>query len=77
MNYFSSSNDFLIFRITTGVIDGIIQKCFNSKPKTKENATEIVLQFVEHERGEDVSNALIEGTANKNPKVATACVEGL
>ena len=32
------------FRIASGVIDGIIQKCFNSKPKTKEVATEICLQ---------------------------------
>ena len=32
------------------VVDGVIQKCFSSKPKTKENGIEICLQFVEHEK---------------------------
>lgn len=58
-------------------MEGIISKCFNSKPKTKDVGTELCLQFVEHEKAEDVITSLLEGVKNKNPKVITASITGL
>ena len=55
---------------------GLLKNNFSSKPKTKEAGLEICLQFVEHEKGAEVTEALVEGSKNKNPKVAVCCVQG-
>jgi len=64
-------------KVATGVVDGIILKCFNSKAKTRQNGTELCLQFLEHEKAEDVVASLLTGSSNKQPKIAAACVETL
>ena len=58
------------------VIDGIVAKCFSSKPKTKEIGIELCLQFIEHEKAEEVVSALLDGVKNKNPKVSAASITG-
>ena len=65
-----------VFRQAKEIIDGIIAKCFSSKPKTKEVATELCLQLLEHEQADTVTTCLLEGAQNKNPKVAAASVIG-
>lgn len=52
-------------------------QCFNSKAKTRQNGTELCLQFLEHEKAEDVVATLLTGSSNKQPKIAAACVETL
>ncbi|XP_076313305.1 msps cytoskeleton-associated protein 5 [Tachypleus tridentatus] len=60
------------------VMSGIVSKCFVApKAKTKEQALEIVLMFVEIEKQEIVQDELLKGLENKSPKVVSACIFAL
>ena len=54
---------------------GLINKCLNSRPKSREKAMEIILMYVEIEKQELVQEELIKGLDNKQPKVVQACLE--
>jgi cytoskeleton-associated protein 5 len=57
------------------VMPGLISKCFNGREKTKNRAFEIVLMYIEAEKQEVVSEELIKGFDNKQPKVVSACLK--
>ena len=59
------------------MVDGVINNCFSSKPKTKQNGVDCIMQFIEHEKHGEACAGLLEGVKNKNPKVVTAAVETL
>lgn len=54
---------------------GLIAKCLNGKPKTKEKASDIILMYIEAEKQEIVQEELIKGLENKQPKIVQACLE--
>lgn len=54
---------------------GLINKCLNGRPKSKEKAMEIILMYIEVEKQEIVQEELIKGLDNKQPKVVQACLE--
>lgn len=57
------------------VMPGIINKCLNGRPKTREKAIEIILMYIEAEKQEIVQEELIKGLDNKQPKIVQACLE--
>ena len=65
-----------MYQRTAGeVLPGIISKCLNARPKTREKAFEIILMYIEVERHEVVQEELIKGLENKQPKVVQSCLE--
>lgn len=66
-------------KTTAEVAAATIQKCLGApKAKTKEKGQELLLMYIEIEKGETVVEELITGlTASKNPKVVAACVQTL
>lgn len=54
---------------------GLINKCLNSRPKTREKAFEIILMYIEAEKQEIVQEELIKGLDNKQPKIVQSCLE--
>merc|ERR1739838_615471 len=59
------------------VLAGIVKKCFNSKPKTKETAINLCLMYIEIDKQETVFEELLTGFENKQPKVVLACIEAV
>nr|XP_039262114.1 cytoskeleton-associated protein 5-like [Styela clava] len=59
------------------VIPGIILKCFNSKPRMKEAGINLCLMYIEIDKNELTQEELVKGFSNKQPKVATACLEAV
>ena len=57
------------------VVPGLINKCLNSRPKTREKAFEIILMYIEAEKQEIVQEELIKGLDNKQPKIVQSCLE--
>lgn len=57
------------------VMPGLINKCLNGKAKTKEKAFEIIMMYIEAEKQELVSEELVKGLDNKQPKIVQACLE--
>ncbi|KAH3877159.1 hypothetical protein DPMN_001016, partial [Dreissena polymorpha] len=63
-------------KIAHEVITGVVQKCLSSpKTKTRDYGKEIIMLYIEAEKQDVVSEDVIEGWANKNPKVVSACVQ--
>ncbi len=56
-------------RISSDVIAGIVTKCLNGRPKTKEGSIHICLMFVEIEQQEVVLEEILKGFTNKQPKI--------
>lgn len=53
----------------------LVQKCLaHTKQKIREKSLEILLMYIEIEKPDVVTDALIEGFANKNPKVVTQSI---
>ena len=70
-----SNTYFCPCRVAHEIVTGIVQKCLSaSKPKTKENGKEIIMLYIEAEKQEIVSETVIEGWTNKNPKLVAAAV---
>ncbi|XP_070564717.1 cytoskeleton-associated protein 5-like isoform X2 [Ptychodera flava] len=60
------------------VSSGVITKCLNSaRTKTREKGMDILLMYVELEKGEVVQEELLKGLTNKQPKVVSACLQVL
>ena len=76
--YISRTKYLFVFnRTASEVVSGVVLKCFNSKPKLKEQAQELCMNYVELDKQELVAEELIKGFANKQPKIVQACVETL
>ena len=54
---------------------GIFSKCLTAKPASRDKAVKILLQCVEIDQHLAVQEKLIEGLANKQPKIAQASCE--
>jgi cytoskeleton-associated protein 5 len=54
---------------------GLINKCLNSRQKTRDKAIEIIMMYIEAEKQEIVQEELIKGLDNKQPKIVQACLE--
>jgi len=66
------------YRCAHEVIQGVVQKCLSAtKQKTKDSGKEIIMLYIEAEKQDVVVEDVIEGWANKNPKVVAACVNVL
>lgn len=53
----------------------MITKCIGAtKARTRDLAIQICLMYIEIEKQDVVLEELLKGTANKNPKIAAACV---
>ena len=59
------------------IMQGIVAKCFNSRPKAKELAISICLQCVEVEKPDVVIEELIGGFSAKIPKIAIGCISAV
>lgn len=54
---------------------GLIAKCLNGRPKTRDKAFEIIMMYIEAEKQEIVQEELIKGLDNKQPKIVQSCLE--
>ncbi|XP_044007897.1 protein mini spindles isoform X2 [Aphidius gifuensis] len=60
------------------VMNGIVNKCVAAtKIKTKNNAIQLILMYIEIEKHEAVLEELLKGTEAKNPKIVSACINTL
>eukprot|EP00124_Ichthyophonus_hoferi_P003158 Ihof_evm3s259 gene=Ihof_evmTU3s259 len=64
-----------VSRVTSDVVSGIVAKCLNARPKTKEKAVQVCLMLVEMEQGNTVMEELVKGLANKQPKIVASSAE--
>nr|VZI25513.1 unnamed protein product [Spirometra erinaceieuropaei] len=64
--------------VASDVCSGIVNKCLNStRAKTKEKGIEILLLYIELEKGDGVVEELIKGLSAKQPKIVVGCVQAL
>ena len=57
------------------VITGVVSKCVAApKTQTRELAVQLILMYIEIEKGKAVMEDLIKGREQKNPKIVAACV---
>lgn len=60
------------------VMSGIISKCIAApKNRTKELAVQVILMYIEIEKGEVVQEELLKGMEQKNPKIVAACISAI
>ncbi|XP_022338484.2 cytoskeleton-associated protein 5-like [Crassostrea virginica] len=65
-------------RVCQDVIQGVINKCFNSsKQKTKEKGMEVIMLYIEAEKQDVVQECLLAGLDNKQPKIVITTVQTL
>ncbi|CAF1116363.1 unnamed protein product [Adineta steineri] len=57
------------------VSSGIITKCLNARSKMKERAFDIILMYIEIEKQVEITEELVKGLENKQPKIVQACLE--
>ena len=62
------------FRIAGDIVAGVVTKCLNARPKTKEAAIQVCLMCVEIEQQEVVLEELMKGFSNKQPKIIAGSV---
>lgn len=63
-------------KVAHEVIGGVVSKCLSaSKQKTRDCGKEIIMLYIEAEKQDVVLEDVLEGWANKNPKVVSACVQ--
>ncbi|VDN09988.1 unnamed protein product [Dibothriocephalus latus] len=64
--------------VVSDVCSGIVNKCLNStRAKTKEKGIEILLIYIELEKGDVVVEELLKGLSAKQPKIVVGCVQAL
>ncbi|XP_044257889.1 protein mini spindles [Tribolium madens] len=57
------------------VMSGVVAKCIAApKNRTKELAVQVILMYIEIEKGEVVQEELLKGMEQKNPKIVVACI---
>jgi cytoskeleton-associated protein 5 len=61
-------------KICTEVVSGIVSKCLNGKPKTKDLGISICLMYVEIEKQDVVLEEVLKGLAYKQPKIVAASI---
>ncbi|CAG9764905.1 unnamed protein product [Ceutorhynchus assimilis] len=60
------------------VMSGLVTKCVAApRTKTRELAGQVILMYVEIEKYELVTEELLKGTEQKNPKIVSACIQSL
>ncbi|CAH3193251.1 unnamed protein product, partial [Porites evermanni] len=64
-------------RVAGDIIAGVITKCLNARPKTKEKGIEIILMYIEVEKQDVVQEEVLKGLDNKQPKIVAACTNVL
>lgn len=64
-------------RVVADVMAGVVTKCLNARPKTKEASVNVCLMCIEIEKQDVVQEELIKGLTNKQPKIVVACTEVL
>ncbi|GLC42611.1 hypothetical protein PLESTB_001118900 [Pleodorina starrii] len=64
-------------RICERTCANIVAKCLSARTSTLTRALEALLLFIELEQAEKVTEALVSGLTNKNPKVVVAALEFL
>lgn len=64
-------------RVAGDVIAGVITKCLNARPKTKEKGINIILMYIEVEKQDVVQEEVLKGLDNKQPKIVAACTSVL
>lgn len=75
MHSFHKHGQFSFIRVAHEVISGVVAKCLSaSKQKTKDSGKEICMLYIEAEKQDVVSEDVLEGWTNKNPKVVSASV---
>eukprot|EP01122_Echinamoeba_exundans_P007510 TRINITY_DN2334_c0_g1_i1.p1 TRINITY_DN2334_c0_g1~~TRINITY_DN2334_c0_g1_i1.p1 ORF type:complete len:1838 (+),score=410.55 TRINITY_DN2334_c0_g1_i1:67-5580(+) len=63
-------------RYTSQLAGVLVEKCLGARPKTKEDATQVLMLMIEVDKeSEPVVSALIEGTKSKVPKIASSSVQ--
>ncbi len=53
---------------------GVVTKCLNARPKTKQKGIDICMMYLEVEKQEAVQEEILKGLDNKQPKIVTGCV---
>ena len=61
----------------TDIMQGVISKCFNTRPKTKELAISICVQCVQVEKQDIVFEELIGGFSSKIAKIVIGCISAV
>lgn len=57
------------------VMAGVVTKCIAApKTHTRELAVQVILMYIEIEKGEVVLEELLKGMEQKNPKIVAACI---
>ncbi|XP_022781710.1 cytoskeleton-associated protein 5-like [Stylophora pistillata] len=64
-------------RVAGDVIAGVVTKCLNARPKTKEKGINIILMYIEVEKQDVVQEEVLKGLENKQPKIVAACTSVL
>ena len=53
---------------------GVVTKCMNARPKTKQKGIDICMMYLEVEKQEAVQEEILKGLDNKQPKIVAGCV---
>ena len=56
------------------MVFGVVAKCLNARPKTKQKGIDICMMYLEVEKQEIVQEEIIKGLDNKQPKIVASCV---
>ena len=64
-------------RVAAEVVAGVVTKCLNARPRTKEGGVGVVLALVEAEQAAAVQEELQKGLGNKQPKIVAGCLGAL
>ncbi|XP_078348745.1 cytoskeleton-associated protein 5-like isoform X2 [Oculina patagonica] len=64
-------------RVAGDIIAGVVTKCLNARPKTKEKGIDIILMYIEVEKQDVVQEEVLKGLENKQPKIVAACTNVL
>ena len=66
-----------MFRAAADVVAGVVTKCMNARPKTKQKGMEICMMYLEVEKQEAVQEEILKGLENKQPKIVAGSVNFL
>lgn len=59
------------------MVAGVVTKCMNARPKTKQRGLDICMMYLEIEKQEAVQEEILKGLDNKQPKIVAGCVNFL
>ena len=61
-------------RVAGEVAAGVVVKCLNGRPRTKEGGAAVCLALVEAEQPGPVQEEVQKGLTNKQPKIVAGCL---